>query len=229
MAVSKRTVLAMEEGGWIRRMFEIGIELKQQYGEDKVFDLSLGNPVMEPPRELVAELRKVAQSNAPGMHRYMPNACYAETRAAVAQGLQKETVSPFTANEIVMTCGAAGALNVIFEAILNPGDEVIICAPFFGEFTFYIENHQGRPDTHQTLGQGFYPFRVVSKTLYLSSGKRRQVQMGCRNIDPYLNLVWVRHHYTSANWDCSVMPQPCRYGLLVQATVRVAGARELRM
>lgn len=156
MAVSKRTVLAMEEGGWIRRMFEIGIELKQQYGEDKVFDLSLGNPVMEPPRELVAELRKVAQSNAPGMHRYMPNAGYAETRAAVAQGLQKETGIPFTANEIVMTCGAAGALNVIFEAILNPGDEVIIFAPFFGEFTFYIENHQGRPVVAPT-NESFQP------------------------------------------------------------------------
>ena len=145
MAVSKRTVRSMQEGGWIRRMFEVGTELTQKHGAENVFDLSLGNPVMEPPKELVAEMRRIAGSDTPGLHRYMPNAGYVETRAAVAQSLSEETGFPFTANEIVMTCGAAGALNVIFESILNPGDEVVIFAPYFGEFTFYIENHQGRP------------------------------------------------------------------------------------
>ena len=145
MSVSKRTILAMKEGGWIRRMFEVGAELTQRYGADKVFDLSLGNPIMEPPDELVAEMHRVTGSGAKGMHRYMPNAGYVETRDAVARALAKETGIPFTADQIVMTCGAAGALNVIFESILNPGDEVVIFAPFFGEFTFYIENHQGQP------------------------------------------------------------------------------------
>ena len=70
----------MEEGGWIRRMFETGIALKAQYGDDNVFDLSLGNPIMEPPAEFHAELRRIAQSPTPGMHRYMPNAGYPETR-----------------------------------------------------------------------------------------------------------------------------------------------------
>ena len=145
MAVSKRTLRSMQEGGWIRRMFEVGTELMQKHGAENVFDLSLGNPVMEPPKELVAEMRRIASSDTPGLHRYMPNAGYVETRAAVALSLSEETGFPFTANEIVMTCGAAGALNVIFESILNPGDEVVIFAPYFGEFTFYIENHQGRP------------------------------------------------------------------------------------
>ncbi len=145
MAVSTRTLKAMEEGGWIRRMFEVGIELRQRFGDDNVFDLSLGNPIMEPPPELLDELRRVAASTAPGQHRYMPNAGYQETRAAVADMLGRETGLPFTAAEIVMSCGAAGALNSVLEAILNPGDEVVIFAPFFGEFTFYIENHQGRP------------------------------------------------------------------------------------
>ena len=145
MAVSKRTLRSMQEGGWIRRMFEVGTELTQKHGAENVFDLSLGNPVMEPPKELVAEMRRIAGSDTPGLHRYMPNAGYVETRAAVAQSLSEETGFPFTANEIVMTCGAAGALNVIFESILNPDDEVVIFAPYFGEFTFYIENHQGRP------------------------------------------------------------------------------------
>ena len=145
MAVSKRTLRSMQEGGWIRRMFEVGTVLMQKHGAENVFDLSLGNPVMEPPKELVAEMRRIASSDTPGLHRYMPNAGYVETRAAVALSLSEETGFPFTANEIVMTCGAAGALNVIFESILNPGDEVVIFAPYFGEFTFYIENHQGRP------------------------------------------------------------------------------------
>ena len=145
MAVSKRTLRSMQEGGWIRRMFEVGTELMQKHGAENVFDLSLGNPVMEPPKELMAEIRRIANSDTPGLHRYMPNAGYVETRAAVAQSLSEETGFPFTANEIVMTCGAAGALNVIFESILNPGDEVVIFAPYFGEFTFYIENHRGRP------------------------------------------------------------------------------------
>ena len=145
MAVSKRTLRSMQEGGWIRRMFEVGTELMQKHGAENVFDLSLGNPVMEPPKELVAEMRRIACSGTPGLHRYMPNAGYVETRAAVALSLSEETGFPFTANEIVMTCGAAGALNVIFESILNPGDEVVIFAPYFGEFTFYIENHQGSP------------------------------------------------------------------------------------
>ena len=69
MAVSKRTLRAMEEGGWIRRMFEVGAELMKEHGAENVFDLSLGNPVMEPPAELAAEMRRMAASDAPGMHR----------------------------------------------------------------------------------------------------------------------------------------------------------------
>lgn len=145
MSVSTRTLNAMTEGGWIRRMFEIGIELKKEFGDNNVFDLSLGNPIMEPPAELREGLERMVTSTATGQHRYMPNAGYSETRTAVAEMLMRETGLAFTSSEIVMTCGAAGALNSVLETILNPGDEVIIFAPFFGEFTFYIENHQGVP------------------------------------------------------------------------------------
>jgi len=145
MAVSRRTIRAMDEGGWIRHMFEIGIQMKKLHGEDKVYDLSLGNPVMEPPQQFKTRVKELASSPSVGMHRYMPNAGYSWTRTAVAEMLESETSIPFTANDIVMTCGAAGALNVIFETILNPKDEVVIFSPFFGEFTFYIENHQGCP------------------------------------------------------------------------------------
>ena len=92
-------------------------------------DLSLGNPVMEPPPEFLEALRGIAASPTPGMHRYMPNAGYPETRAAVAAQLAEETGLAFTANEVLMACGAGGALNVVLKTLLDPGDEVVIFAP----------------------------------------------------------------------------------------------------
>ena len=126
-------------------MFEVGIALKAQYGDDNVFDLSLGNPIMEPPAEFHAELRRIAEAPMPGMHRYMPNAGYPETRQAVADTLSAETGLSFGVGDILMTCGAAGAANVTLRTILNAGDEVIILSPFFGEYVYYIQNHNGAP------------------------------------------------------------------------------------
>lgn len=122
-------------------MFEEGIALKRRYGDENVFDLSLGNPVMQPPAEFFAELRRIADDPPPGIHRYMPNAGYAETRAAVAAELARETGIAFDADDVVMTCGAGGALNVVMRTLLDPGDEVIIFAPFFVEYHFYADNH----------------------------------------------------------------------------------------
>jgi aspartate aminotransferase len=133
----------MAEGGWIRRMFEAGIALKAQHGDDRVFDLSLGNPVVEPPEQFQQELLRLAQDPPKGMHRYMPNNGYPETRQAVADGLKAETGLPFTRDEVVMTCGAAAALNVVLKTILDPGDEVIILSPYFVEYGYYITNHNG--------------------------------------------------------------------------------------
>ena len=145
MPISRNVRRHMAEGGWIRRMFELGIALKAQYGADQVFDLSLGNPIVEPPEQFQKELIRLAESTVPGMHRYMPNAGYPETRQAVADTLSAETGLPFSLNEIVMACGAAGAANVVFRTILNPGDEVIVLAPYFGEYVYYIDNHNGVP------------------------------------------------------------------------------------
>ncbi|MEE8599225.1 MAG: aminotransferase class I/II-fold pyridoxal phosphate-dependent enzyme, partial [Dehalococcoidales bacterium] len=143
MSVSDRIQRSMEQGSWIRKMFEEGASLKRQYGEENVFDLSLGNPVMEPPVEFHQELKRLVENPLPGMHRYMENAGYPETRAAVATQLTLETGTRFTMNDIIMTCGAAGALNVVLKTILNQGDEVIIFAPYFPEYTNYIDNHGG--------------------------------------------------------------------------------------
>jgi len=143
VAISKKVLKSMSEGSWIRRMFDEGAILKQRHGADRVFDLSLGNPVMEPPAEFHQELRKLAENPLPGMHRYMPNAGYPETRAAVAEHLSLETGTKFDTSDIVMTCGAAGALNVVLKTILNPEDEVIVFAPYFVEYLNYVDNHGG--------------------------------------------------------------------------------------
>ncbi len=143
MFISERVRRGMAQGSWIRRMFEEGAELKERYGEENVFDLSLGNPVMEPPEEFRKALRRIAENPQPGMHRYMANAGYTETRAAVAAQLSLETGISFNGNDIVMTCGAAGAMNVVLKAILNQGDEVVLLAPYFLEYVNYIDNHCG--------------------------------------------------------------------------------------
>ncbi|MXY46725.1 MAG: pyridoxal phosphate-dependent aminotransferase [Chloroflexi bacterium] len=143
MAVSQKIRNFMEQGSWIRRMFEEGIELKRQFGEENIFDLSLGNPVMQPPPEFFEELRRIANDPQPGIHRYMPNAGYEETRAAVASQLGGETGLDFGAGDIVMTCGAGGALNVVLKTLLDPDDEIVIFSPFFVEYHFYADNHSG--------------------------------------------------------------------------------------
>ncbi len=143
MAVSRKIRQFMAEGGWIRRVFEDGLELKARIGAENVFDLSLGNPVIEPPIEFKDELRRLASEPLAGMHRYMPNPGYMDTRQAVAETLASETGLPFTGSEVIMTCGAAAAANVVLKTILNPGDEVIILAPYFFEYLYYIDNHDG--------------------------------------------------------------------------------------
>ncbi|MFH1169448.1 MAG: pyridoxal phosphate-dependent aminotransferase [Chloroflexota bacterium] len=144
MSIAEKVRRSMAEGSWIRRMFEEGTVLKQRYGQENVFDLSLGNPIVEPPARFQRELKKLAEHPLPGMHRYMENAGYAETRAAVAAQLALETGIKFGPGDIVMTCGAAGALNVVLKTILNPGDEVILLAPYFVEYGNYIDNHGGK-------------------------------------------------------------------------------------
>ena len=150
MPVSDKVQRFVNEGGWIRRMFEAGLRLKLQHGEHNVYDLSLGNPVAEPPHEFRQELLRLAQHPIAGMHRYMPNAGYPETRKAVADSLAAETGLPFGPGHIVMTCGAAAALNVVLKTILNPGQEVIILSPYFVEYVYYVDNHGGSTVTVPT-------------------------------------------------------------------------------
>lgn len=145
MAISMKIASQISKSSWIRRMFEEGERLRQEFGDDNIYDFTLGNPDVEPPESFSRELLELAQNPLPGMHRYMSNAGYAETRSAVAEKISKDSGLTVPADNVIMTCGAGGALNVVLKTILNPGEEVIILAPYFVEYKFYIDNHGGVP------------------------------------------------------------------------------------
>ena len=143
MAISRKVREQIKNSSWIRKMFELGSELKETHGPQNVFDLSLGNPLLEPPDEFRAEIARLLADETPNTHRYMPNAGFPEVRASVAEALAEESGVPITGDEILMTVGAAGAINTILRSILDEGDEVVLIAPFFAEYTFYIAHQTG--------------------------------------------------------------------------------------
>jgi len=156
VSVSAKVQKGMELGSWIRRMFEEGIAMKKQFGEENIYDLSLGNPVMEPPPEFRREVKRLANHPYKGMHGYMVNAGYPETRAAVAEQLKKETGVNLSEKDVIMSVGAAGAINVVLKTILDPGDEVIVFIPWFVDYFNYIQNHDGVVKTLPT-DENFMP------------------------------------------------------------------------
>ena len=137
-------------------MFEIGIELRRTRGPEHVFDFSLGNPEVEPPAAVIETLRTIAAEERPHAHGYMPNAGFPDVRAAIAANLAGRTGLRFSAEDVIMTTGAAGAINTVLKSVLDPGDEVIVLNPYFPEYRFYIENHGGRMVLVET-GANFQP------------------------------------------------------------------------
>lgn len=133
----------MASSSFIRKMFEEGIQLKAQFGADKVYDFSIGNPDLEPPAKVKTMLRELGESRAMGLHGYMPNAGYQETRAAMAEKVSAEQGVKLDFSRIVMGVGAAGAMNSVLKAILSPGQEVVVPSPFFVEYVQYVKNHGG--------------------------------------------------------------------------------------
>jgi aspartate aminotransferase len=143
MSISKKMNEFAKSASWIRKMFEEGARLKAEFGAQNVFDFSLGNPDLPPPPEFHETLVQLAEKDSPGSHAYMPNGGYPFVREAVAARISSEQGVTLTALDMLMTCGAAGGLNVTLKALLDPGDEVIILAPFFVEYKFYVDNHGG--------------------------------------------------------------------------------------
>lgn len=127
----------------IRKMFEEGIALKAEFGADNVYDFSLGNPDLEPPKKVKDVLKSLAESPEKGMHSYMPNAGYKQTREAMAKKVSLEQGVAIDFNTVIMACGAAGAINSLFKAVLSPQDVVLVPTPYFAEYGHYVRNYGG--------------------------------------------------------------------------------------
>jgi aspartate aminotransferase len=144
MPVSPLIKDALGSSSMIRKMFEEGARLKKQYGEDAVFDFSIGNPDIEPPVEFHQVFLKLATEDKKGSHGYMPNAGFTYVRDALAEKVSREHKVKIDGGHIIMSVGAAGGLNTVFKTICSPGDEVIVCKPYFMEYRSYVANHGAR-------------------------------------------------------------------------------------
>lgn len=134
----------MKNASWIRRMFEAGGQLKAQYGADKVYDFSLGNPDLPAPPTVAAGLRTFAtHAEEPFAFGYMPNGGFPWARQQLATYLSQEQGVSLTADDVILGCGAAGMFNAFLRAVINPGEEMLGFAPYFVEYGFYVANHGG--------------------------------------------------------------------------------------
>ncbi len=143
MPIANAVREAQVKSSWIRKMFEEGAALKQQHGAGNVFDFSIGNPDVNPPQAFHDALVRLASDDAPGSHGYMPNTGFPDVRARLAERASEQQGVELEGKHVVMSVGAAGGLNVVLKAVLNPGDEVIVPRPFFVEYGAYISNHGG--------------------------------------------------------------------------------------
>ena len=151
--ISDRMKGLVSNNSVIRAMFEEGKIMAKKYGPENVFDFSIGNPNVAAPKEVKQAIVDIInEEDSLVVHGYMSNTGYEGVRATIANSLNKRFDTSFTENNIIMTVGAAGAINVIFRAILNPGDEVLTFTPYFVDYKNYVTNYDGvlveiEPDT----------------------------------------------------------------------------------
>lgn len=143
--ISNKMQTLVANSSVIRAMFEEGKKLSDIYGEENVFDFSIGNPSVEPPETIKAVINDILNEESPNLvHGYMNNSGYEDVRDAIAEHINKKDGLNLTRENLIMTCGAAGGLNIILKTLLNPDDEVIAFAPYFGEYKNYTENYDGK-------------------------------------------------------------------------------------
>lgn len=169
--ISERVKQNLKSSSIIRAMFEEGQTLRVQFGAENVYDFSLGNPDPPPPEQVQQALAALVAGNLPGLHGYMSNAGYADVRAKIAARLNQTDGTALSERHIVMTVGAGGGLNVALKALLDPGDEVIVFAPYFVEYRFYIENHGGVIRLVETDSETFLPNMTSLETSITSRTK----------------------------------------------------------
>lgn len=143
--ISNKMQTLVANSSTIRAMFEEGKRLTAIHGAENVYDYSLGNPNVLPPDTIKKAIMEILDSENPNViHGYMNNSGYEDVRTEIANFINKKQSLKLDASSIVMTCGAAGGLNIILKALLNPEDEVIVFAPFFGEYRNYVSNFDGK-------------------------------------------------------------------------------------
>lgn len=169
--ISDKMLGFVKNSSVIRAMFEEGKRLAEIYGAENVYDFSLGNPSVEPPLQIKKALFEVLNEEDPNLvHGYMNNSGYTDVREKIALSINQRYNTGFNSENIVMTVGAAGGLNVILKSLLNPGDEVIAFAPYFGEYRNYVSNYDGIltvvPPNCETFQPNLEEFekRITNKT-----------------------------------------------------------------
>ena len=183
----------------IRAMFEEGNRLAKIYGAENVYDFSLGNPNVPAPAEVNEAIKEVVdEEDSVVLHGYMSNSGFEDVREAIAQSLNKRFDTHFNYTNIVMTVGAAGGLNTVLKTILNPGDEVLTFAPFFGEYKNYVGNFGGKlvavsPDT-STFQPEFDEFEKLinknTKAVIVNNPNNLQVLFTQRKLSKSLQRLW---------------------------------------
>lgn len=144
MIISENMQQLVAGSSVIRKMFEEGLEMAEKYGAENVYDFSLGNPASPVPQAVTdAAINILTTENTGMVHGYMKNAGYDDVRARLAAQLNEQFGTDYDASDLIMTVGAAGAMNCVFRAMIAPGDEVIVFAPFFGEYRNYVANYGG--------------------------------------------------------------------------------------
>ena len=156
--IAKKMEVMVKNSSVIRAMFEEGKKMAEEFGAENVYDFSLGNPNVPAPAEVnEAIIRQVKESDPVVLHGYMNNSGYPEVREAIAKSLNARFGTSFDASAIVMTVGAAGGLNVILKTLLDPGDEVLTFAPYFGEYRSYVSNYDGVLKAVPPMTETFQP------------------------------------------------------------------------
>lgn len=142
--ISQKMIKMTEGGSAIRAMFEEGKRLAEKFGKENVFDFSIGNPNIPAPEMIKNEIVSIAENTDPmELHGYMSNAGYPFVRKAVADDLNARFATNYGEENIIMTVGAAGGLNIVLKTLLNPGDEVLVFSPYFLEYGNYVSNYDG--------------------------------------------------------------------------------------
>lgn len=143
--VSDKMKKLVENNSVIREMFEEGKKLSKIYGQENVFDFSLGNPSVETPKKVNQAIKEILETeDSLKIHGYMSNGGFEDVRTVIAESINRKFETNFSEKNIIMTVGAASALNIIFKSILNPNDEVIVFAPYFMEYNNYISGYDGK-------------------------------------------------------------------------------------